>query len=81
MPGAAAAQTSPTCTIDVSLFEGTNEACVLSLVPDTITKAEALKAAQARWDALAKEIGVSAALLWLGPRPKTTADIWWLPAG
>jgi|ERR1041384_1237377 hypothetical protein len=79
VPGVAAAQGGPEdCTIAVELFDSNSETCVVTVVPDDTTKLAALKAAQARWDSLAKDMGVAAALLWLGPRPKTVNDIWWV---
>jgi hypothetical protein len=78
-PGAATAQGSA-CNVSVDLFDAGYDACVAFLVPDAPSRAAALKAAQARWDAFAAELGKAAALLWLGPRPKTVADIWWLPS-
>lgn len=81
LPGTTAAQSGPPCTIGVELFDAGYGVCAESLVPDDPSRAAALKAAQARWDAFAKDMGVPAAVLWLGPRPKTVADIWWLPAG
>lgn len=80
-PGVTAAQGGQSCTVGVELFDAAYGVCVESLVPDDPSKAAALKAAQARWDALAKELGVPAATLWLGPRPKSVSDIWWLPIG
>jgi hypothetical protein len=79
-PGATAAQSGQDCVVGVALFDAAHGPCVVSLVPDDPSKAAALKAAQARWDGLAKELGASAALLWLGPRPRTVADVWWPPA-
>jgi L-alanine-DL-glutamate epimerase-like enolase superfamily enzyme len=81
LPGVTAAQSGSACSIGVELFDGTYGECVESLVPDDPGRAAALKAAQARWDAFAKELGVPTATLWLGPRPKSVSDIWWLPIG
>ena len=78
-PGATAAQGGSTCSLGVSLFDAAYDACAVSLVPDSPSGAAVLKAAQARWDAFAKELGTAATVLWLGPRPKTLADLWWLP--
>jgi hypothetical protein len=36
-----------------------------------------LRAAKARWDALAAEIGKRLTRQWLGPRPKVLEDVWW----
>ena len=80
IPGAApvAAQTPEDCTLSVSIFdEKASDACSTSLggAVDQ-TPAAALKAAQARWDAIAAIVGKPVATLWLGARPKTVADLW-----
>lgn len=79
LPGVASAQGGSSCTVGVDLFDAGYEACVVPLVPDDPSLAATLKAAQARWDAFASELGKPAALLWLGPRPTKVADLWWLP--
>jgi hypothetical protein len=78
-PGVVTAQDGVNCSVGVELFDAGYDACVVSLVPDSPSGAAILKAAQARWDAFAKELGTAATVLWLGPRPKTIADLWWLP--
>lgn len=78
-PGATGAQADPNCSVSVDLFDAKHDACVVALVPDDPSRAAALKAAQARWDAFVKQLGTAAAVVWLGPRPRTVADIWWLP--
>jgi hypothetical protein len=78
LPVGASAQ-SPDCDLSVAIFDSTGEACAVSLTPDQPTRAEVLKVLQAEWDALAKVIGKQVATLWLGPRPDSVADIWWLP--
>ncbi len=78
-PSTTAAQGGSNCSLGVGLFDAGYDACAVTLVPDDPSKAATLKAAQARWDAFAKELGTAAAVLWLGPRPKTIADLWWLP--
>ena len=80
LPGATAAQSNQSCTIDVNRFDAGYDACVVAGFPDDPSRAAALKAAQSRWDSFAKQMGTAAATLWLGPRPKTVADIWWLPS-
>jgi hypothetical protein len=80
VPAGAAAQSTPSgqstpseCFILGGFLTG-------ATCPDTDGDAAELKAAQARWDAIAADIGKALATLWLGPRPKTLDDVWWLPS-
>jgi hypothetical protein len=74
VPAGAAAQSNPSeCFILGGFLTGA--ACA-----DSDSDAAELKAAQARWDAIAADIGKALTILWLGPRPKTLDDVWWLPS-
>jgi hypothetical protein len=73
VPAGASAQSTPSECFIIGGFL-TGAAC-----PDSDSDAAALAAAQARWDAIAAEIGKPLTTLWLGPRPKAVGDIWWLP--
>lgn len=77
-----AAQTPPDCTLTgISVFDEPPAGCEDTLAPVAPDEAAVLKAAQARWDAIAKEIGVSLTRLWLGPRPDGVGDLWWYTPG
>lgn len=82
LPGAAPVAAQDTeCDITIGLFDGTETGCDgTSLTSDDPTQAEALKAAQASWDAFAARTSKAFATLWLGPRPTKVADIWWISA-
>jgi hypothetical protein len=77
LPVGASAQ-SADCDLSVGIFDSTGEACAESLVDTQPTKAEVLKVLQAEWDSIAKIVGKQVAILWLGPRPDSLSDIWWL---